>query len=70
MELGYQGGVNMDDGIGAKDVYGGTARLPRVLSNERGFTLIELLVVVTLLFRKRPFSGALPPSSPLRCRRP
>jgi hypothetical protein len=35
----------MDDGIRAKDMYGGIAGFPRVLSGERGFTLIELLVV-------------------------
>ena len=35
----------MDDGIGARDVYGGIAGFPRVLSEECGFTLIELLVV-------------------------
>ena len=39
----------MDEGTGAKDVHGGIARLPRVLSDERGFTLIELLVVMALL---------------------
>jgi hypothetical protein len=39
----------VDDGIGAKDVYGGIAGFPRVLSGERGFTLIELLVVEWLL---------------------
>ncbi len=39
----------MEDGIGAKDVHGGEARLPRVLSGERGFTLIELLVVAVII---------------------
>jgi type IV pilus assembly protein PilA len=39
----------VNDGIGAKDVYGGIARLPRALSGERGFTLIELLVVVVII---------------------
>jgi type IV pilus assembly protein PilA len=39
----------MDDGTGAKDVHGGIARPPRVLSDERGFTLIELLVVVVII---------------------
>ena len=39
----------MDDGVGAKGVRGGAARLSRVLSGERGFTLIELLVVVVII---------------------
>ena len=59
----------MDDGIGAKDIHGGIADFPRVLSEERGFTLIELLVVVTMPFRKRSFPGVVSlPSSPRQYR--